>query len=110
MKLSKILIKTSVTCDYIPVVSTVTNLVELFLKLVFIVTPNSVKNSNNYFRYISKKSALTCIFLTIPLLSNLFVCLNKKNRPLTDSELPLLLHYRIRSDSPINPDDLRFDD
>ena len=57
--------------DYVPVLSSVTNLTDLFLKyVVYPSTSESTRESSHYFAYLQTKSRLRSIVSTIPVLGN----------------------------------------
>lgn len=62
-------------CDYVPVISTITNLVDLFEKCVlrFCCKPESPKLDNRYFSHIKDKSKLRCVILFVPFLGNIII-------------------------------------
>lgn len=70
------------TCDRLPVVSTVTNLIDLFEKCAFTCCckPNSI-HSNRYFSYIHNKSILRSLVLLVPILGNILVGVYDKLQP-----------------------------
>lgn len=77
MDIPKILVTADRVCDYIPFVSTVTNLVDLFQKYVTIpIACRTVTVQNRYFTHLNKKSFSQCIMLLIPGL-NVLVSLHK---------------------------------
>lgn len=82
------LIKIDTFADYIPVVSTVTNLVDLFFKAVVLPT---IEKKNHYYTHIDDKSVLRCLILLIPILGNLIVAIYDLTREqgITDREIAL---------------------
>jgi len=67
MEIFKILVKIDAVCDYIPFVSTITNLVDLFQKSVILpIMERSGKNKNRYYKYLNKKSFPRCVILLVP--------------------------------------------
>jgi hypothetical protein len=67
-------IKTDILCDYIPVLSTLSNLTVLFQKSVVIPNLSAPTTQNNrYFTHIKDKSFTRCVILLIPLLGNILV-------------------------------------
>jgi hypothetical protein len=58
-------------CDYIPGISTVSNLVNLFIKAV--VHCRGYSQNEHYFRYIDSKSWSRCLILLIPGIGNLII-------------------------------------
>jgi tetratricopeptide (TPR) repeat protein len=70
--------QTDKICDYIPVVSSATNLIDLFQKAVFIpqMNPNEIKQ-NQYYDVMNNKSVWRCLCLLLfPGLSNLVVAIS----------------------------------
>ncbi|MCH9633564.1 MAG: hypothetical protein S4CHLAM7_02920 [Chlamydiae bacterium] len=60
--------------DYVPAVSTLTNLVDIFLKCVYKPSVGESKiQSNHYFAYLNTKSISRSIILTIPILGNILI-------------------------------------
>lgn len=79
---SNIFVKTDCFCDYVPFVSSITNLVDLFQKCVVlpfiecVVLPfidNATITSNHYYKHINEKSFVRCFLLVIPVIGNLIV-------------------------------------
>ena len=71
---SDFLIQTDKTAERIPLVSTVTNLVDIFLKYVVFPKMKSENiNNNHYFTHLNNKKAIRCIILLIPVLGNIVV-------------------------------------
>ena len=65
-------------CDYIPGVSTITNMVDLVGKAVLSRTASdSTVYTNHYYTHIKTKSILRCIVLCVPVLGNILVGLFK---------------------------------
>lgn len=62
-------------CDYIPFVSTVSNLVDLFYKTVVIPRLQPETLSDHYWEYLAQKSVVRCVALLVPVLGNLFIAL-----------------------------------
>ncbi len=67
-----LLVQADRACDYIPVLSTVTNLIDLFQKCCCSCEP---KPKDHYYKHIQDKSVLRCITLLIPVVGNLIVAL-----------------------------------
>lgn len=62
--------------DYIPIISSVTNLVDLFLK--YVVSPRLSEanlKQNHYLAYLDTKKPMRCIYLLIPIIGNIFVAI-----------------------------------
>lgn len=74
MKVSSLLVKADRLCDYIPLVSTVSNLIDLFQKYVVLpfLHQDTIKASR-YYQHLQQKSFLRCIALIIPILGNIIV-------------------------------------
>lgn len=74
MDIKKILVKADKICNYIPIVSNICSLVDLYLKHVYI--PKIDKNldrADAYFQHLADKSTRRCVILAAcPLISNLF--------------------------------------
>lgn len=67
-------VKADNACDYIPFVSTLSNLIDLFQKCVVLplVSNQSIVNSH-YYTHLKNKSILRCTFLLIPVIGNIIV-------------------------------------
>ncbi len=78
------LVKIDQICDYIPVVSSVNNLVDLFLKCVVLpcMERGSITNSH-YFTHINNKSYARCITLLVPIIGNIAIALCERNEKKT---------------------------
>lgn len=59
-------------CDYIPVVSAVSNLIDLFQKCVVKCLPEGTAK-NRYWTHIKHKDLLRCFILLVPILGNIYV-------------------------------------
>ena len=72
--ISNFFMKTDNVCDYIPAVSTLSNLVDLFQKCVVLprMSKQSIVNSH-YYTHLKNKSILRCIILLIPVIGNVIV-------------------------------------
>lgn len=113
-KISSGLVAMDRFCDYVPVVSSVNNLVDLFLKAVVLpcMSKQSV-NGNYYFRHIKSKSIARCVLLSIPFLNicvKFFdVCSNRRktNQPFSDvlRELKKVIDERSVGSKPTNLDE-----
>lgn len=62
-------------CDYIPFVSTVSNIVDLFQKCVYKCLPENIAK-NRYWTHIKWKEISRCIILLIPILGNLYIIID----------------------------------
>lgn len=68
------LVRIDQICDYVPIASTITNLVDIFEKCAFSGCCSSESiNSNRYFSHINDKSILRCVILLVPILGNIIV-------------------------------------
>src|SRR4051812_42583375 len=68
------LVKIDNICDYIPVASTVNNLINLFQKCVVLpLTERASIANSHYYTHLQQKSFLRCIFLLIPVLGNIII-------------------------------------
>jgi len=64
-------------CDYIPAVSTLSNLTDLFQKcLVLSFMSDQTIVNNHYYTHLKNKSFLRCIVLLIPVIGNIIVGIN----------------------------------
>lgn len=74
MSIGKIFISIDKTADYIPIVSTLTNLVDLFQKCVVDLCTNSeTTRKSPYYTHIRDKQALRCVILLIPVIGNILI-------------------------------------
>lgn len=84
MQVSRMLINIDVVCDYIPFVSTITNLVDLFQKTLTLPEPNR-SQENPYYTYLREKDDFRCKVLLVPIFGNIFIMLydlmNKCKQP-----------------------------
>lgn len=69
MNIETNLIKADNICDYIPIVSTVSNLADLFQKCVLYVVKTETKN--RYWRHIQNKDLMRCLYLLVPGFGNI---------------------------------------
>lgn len=68
------LVRLDVMLDYVPVASTVTNLVDLFQKvLVLPFMDKDYVDSSHYFTHLNEKSFARCVLLLVPVIGNLMV-------------------------------------
>lgn len=74
MCISESLAKIDAACDYIPLVSTLTNLIDLFIKFVlpYFVSQDAIR-LNHYYRHLEKKSFSRCFLLAIPFVGNMLI-------------------------------------
>ncbi|CDR34905.1 hypothetical protein [Criblamydia sequanensis] len=87
--LSTLFIACDNICDYIPVISTITNLFFGILeKMVLVYVQSTSLKENHYFSYIKDKSIFRCITLLVPFLGNILVgildLINKKPKEEND--------------------------
>lgn len=69
-------VKLDTYADYIPVVSSITNLVDLFLKYVFRPCVGEAQLQNNhYFAYLDTKTWLRSITLLVPVIGNILIAI-----------------------------------
>lgn len=76
MKIGNSLIKIDRLADYIPIVSSLSNLFDIFCKKIFIPIlqkTNSEILKNRYFCYINQKDLFRCAILLIPIVGNLII-------------------------------------
>ncbi|MBS4168371.1 hypothetical protein [Parachlamydia sp. AcF125] len=68
------LLKADQISDYVPVISTVTNLVALFQKsVVFSLKQKAAISESHYYSYLQQKSFSRCLVLLIPVIGNIMV-------------------------------------
>jgi hypothetical protein len=71
---SNFLVKTDCLCDYVPLVSSATNLVDLFQKCVVLPLMDKSKiASSHYYKHLDQKSFFRCFLLVIPVVGNIIV-------------------------------------
>lgn len=71
---SNFFVKADNACDYIPVVSTVTNLTDIFQKCAVLPFVNKENNANSrYYAHLKSKSLSRSIILLVPVLGNLII-------------------------------------
>ena len=61
-------------CDYIPFLSTISNLIDLFQKiiiipLIYIMNKDYIKN-DRYYKHLDEKNFSRCLFLLVPVIGN----------------------------------------
>lgn len=72
--ISNCLVKTDHFCDYIPFVSSITNLVDLFQKCVVLpFMDKETISSSHYYKHINEKSFARCFLLIIPVIGNVII-------------------------------------
>ncbi|MBS4169054.1 ankyrin repeat domain-containing protein [Parachlamydia sp. AcF125] len=70
------LLKADRIADYVPGLSTITNLIDLFQKYVMLPTKQKANISNNhYYSYLKQKSFSRCIVLLVPVIGNISVAI-----------------------------------
>lgn len=74
--------------DYVPIISTFTNLIDIFHKYKFTKKENGPQTlqQNHYYKHITEKSYVRCVILLVPFLGNLSIALYDgwhalRNRP-----------------------------
>lgn len=72
LRISTVLAEIDGTCDYIPVVSTVTNVVDIFNKCVYQCLPEDIAK-NRYWTHINDKELSRCFILLVPVLGNIYI-------------------------------------
>lgn len=76
-RIGNFLVKADNICDYIPVVSTATNLVDLFQKAVVIPKLDAdVISSSHYYTHLKNKGIFRCLALLLPFIGNLLVAIS----------------------------------
>lgn len=95
MEITRLLIAADRVMDFVPVLSTVTNLVNLFIKAVVLpLCSKETISKNHYFTYLNDKDSLTCIILSIPIFGNIGAILLRpyaKYNKLTDTKRNFVL-------------------
>ncbi|MCB1111970.1 MAG: hypothetical protein H7A37_10455 [Chlamydiales bacterium] len=76
INLSKVACYADRVCDYIPIVSTASNFVDLFEKLAFKGFDSTAIHQNRYFTYIDNKPTWRCVALLIPILGNIIIAID----------------------------------
>lgn len=68
------LVKMDSYCDYVPFVSTITNLVDIFEKCVLLNYKNNEQiKKNPYFKHLIEKRFLRCVLVIIPVIGNIVI-------------------------------------
>ncbi|MGL5263329.1 MAG: ankyrin repeat domain-containing protein [Candidatus Rhabdochlamydia sp.] len=62
-------------CDYIPFVSTASNIVDLFQKCVYKCLPENIAK-NRYWSHINWKDVSRCLILLVPILGNIYIAIS----------------------------------
>ncbi len=62
-------------CDYVPFISTISNLIDLFEKAVILPKLEPAALSNHYWRQLNEKSVSRCWILLVPVIGNVFMAL-----------------------------------
>lgn len=86
MRISTTFAELDRVCDYIPFVSTISNVVDLFQKYVCKCLPNVSKN--RYWAHIKQKDLFRCVILLLPVLGNIYILVSdflehKKDRAIS---------------------------
>ena len=69
-----VLVQADKVCDYIPVVSTISNLTVLFQKTIILpFSDRQTVINSRYYTHLEQKSALRCVMLLIPVIGNIVV-------------------------------------
>lgn len=69
---SQLLVRIDKGLDYVPIASTMSNLVDLFIKYVILPKLSEEKiNNNHYFTHIKEKSLDRCLLMFIPIIGNI---------------------------------------
>ena len=72
--ISKYFISADVCFDYIPVISTFTNLLGLFQKCIFLLPlENIAVKGGHYYTHMKQKSFARCVVLLVPVIGNIFI-------------------------------------
>lgn len=75
---AKFLVKLDKICDYIPIISTISNIVDIIQKRVFLLNMQKSKiDSNHYFKHLNNKSITACIVFAVPFGRICFTILDK---------------------------------
>lgn len=74
-KINNALVWTDRLCDYIPIASTITNLVDIFEKCAFSGCSSKSIKENRYITHIKDKKNLRCAILLVPILGNIIVAI-----------------------------------
>ncbi|HSX12421.1 MAG TPA: DUF4116 domain-containing protein [Rhabdochlamydiaceae bacterium] len=71
------LIKADNICDYVPFLSTITNLIDIFQKAVIIpsMKKSTTVSSRYYYTHLNEKNFSRCIALLVPILGNIIVAI-----------------------------------
>lgn len=82
-RIENFLVKADNICDYIPIVSTATNLVDLFQKTVLMPKLDAEDTSKNeYFTHLKSKKLARCFALLFPFIGNMFIAIcDFRNQP-----------------------------
>ena len=81
MKISNILTKVDSVLDLVPVVSSITNLVDIFLKAVVFSKSTYANTKNRYYTHLRNKTYTRCFVLLIPFVGNIiFGIIDFKNK------------------------------
>ncbi len=97
--ISDFLIKADKTCDYLPVLSSFSNLVDLFYK--YCVSPFLMETQikqDRYYYHLDQKSVFRCIILIVPFLGNVIIALyDLMNWMFTENQQPSSVFASIAS-------------
>lgn len=104
MSIQTALIITDEICEFIPFVSTVTSLVDLFIKYIILPQFGQTEiNENHYFTHLQQKSFDRCHLLLVPFLGNICIVIYEAIFLIDSDEdlLELLRHSSIYDCSPL---------
>lgn len=77
LKIANFLVKADVVCDYIPVLSSATNLIDLFQKTIVLPKLSAEEIANNhYYTHLRDKEVSRCLTLLLPFLGNMIVAIS----------------------------------
>src|SRR5579864_2135951 len=90
---SNLLVTADNICSYVPLLSTVTNLVDIFQKCVVLPRMNQENIWNSYYyTHLDQKSFARCITLLVPILGNIIIAIyDFVNRAWNDKKYVLKL-------------------
>lgn len=72
MRIATTFAEVDMVCDYIPFISTVSNIVDLFQKCVYKCLPDNIAK-NRYWSHINLKDISRCLILLVPILGNIYI-------------------------------------
>lgn len=87
-KVHSLLVRLDKNCDYIPVVSTLSNLVDLFQKYAVIpLISESKLKDHRYYTHLNQKSIVDCLLMAIPVIGNIFAYYRPQQRKTDDQKV-----------------------